>query len=102
MYKIKQGLTFRKITTRKIIRTILLSAFILCRYILAAQDQQVELVRAIRSGELPEIDINCITQDSAGFLWIGTWKGLYRYDGQFVDRIRPGAASLQQICQEIG
>ncbi|MBP7507132.1 MAG: response regulator [Prolixibacteraceae bacterium] len=30
---------------------------------------------------LPEGAINCIAQDSYGFIWIGTWKGLFRYDG---------------------
>ena len=31
--------------------------------------------------ELPEGAVNCIEQDEEGFIWIGTWKGLYRYDG---------------------
>ena len=31
--------------------------------------------------DLPEGAVNCIVQDNAGFIWIGTWKGLYRYDG---------------------
>ncbi|MBN2263852.1 MAG: response regulator [Prolixibacteraceae bacterium] len=31
--------------------------------------------------DLPEGAVNCIVQDKAGFIWIGTWKGLYRYDG---------------------
>ncbi|HPR30882.1 MAG TPA: two-component regulator propeller domain-containing protein [Prolixibacteraceae bacterium] len=30
---------------------------------------------------LPEGAVNCLAQDDDGFLWIGTWKGLYRYDG---------------------
>ncbi|MFZ4548285.1 MAG: ligand-binding sensor domain-containing protein, partial [Bacteroidales bacterium] len=48
------------------------------------QDDPINLVPAIPSSQLPEIDINSIAQDSAGFIWIGTWKGLYRYDGRNV------------------
>jgi len=33
------------------------------------------------SARLPEGAINCLAQDSYGFIWIGTWKGLFRYDG---------------------
>lgn len=51
---------------------------------LQGQEAHIELVPAIRATELPEIDINCIAQDSAGFIWIGTWKGLFRYDGRSV------------------
>ena len=51
---------------------------------LKGQEQSIELIPALRGTELPEIDINSIAQDSAGFLWIGTWKGLYRYDGREV------------------
>ena len=31
--------------------------------------------------DLPEGAINCLAQDEAGFIWLATWKGLYRYDG---------------------
>lgn len=33
---------------------------------------------------LPEGAINCLAQDNYGFVWIGTWKGLFRYDGYSV------------------
>jgi len=48
------------------------------------QNDPISLVPAIPSSLLPEIDINSIAQDSAGFIWIGTWKGLFRYDGRNV------------------
>ncbi len=51
---------------------------------ITAQEHHIELVPAVRNGELPSIDINCIAQDSLGFLWVGTWKGLFRYDGREV------------------
>ncbi len=49
-----------------------------------SQPSRLELIQAVSSDALPGIDINCITQDSAGFIWIGTWKGLFRYDGREV------------------
>jgi signal transduction histidine kinase/ligand-binding sensor domain-containing protein/CheY-like chemotaxis protein len=30
---------------------------------------------------LPNGSVNCMIQDSTGFIWMGTWKGLFRYDG---------------------
>lgn len=33
---------------------------------------------------LPEGAVNGLDQDNAGFIWMGTWKGLYRYDGYAV------------------
>jgi signal transduction histidine kinase/ligand-binding sensor domain-containing protein/DNA-binding response OmpR family regulator len=62
----------------------LLGTILLLSSMIKAQEYHVELVPAVRNGELPNIDINCIAQDSLGFLWIGTWKGLFRYDGREV------------------
>ncbi len=30
---------------------------------------------------MDNLDVNCIAQDRAGYLWVGTEDGLYRYDG---------------------
>lgn len=32
-------------------------------------------------GPFPDSRVNCLLQDSLGFLWVGSSKGLYRYDG---------------------
>ena len=34
--------------------------------------------------------VTCIFEDRAGFIWIGTERGLNRYDGQRVERYEPG------------
>ncbi len=34
------------------------------------------------SAGLGNLDVNCIAQDRAGYLWVGTENGLYRYDGR--------------------
>ena len=31
---------------------------------------------------LPDNSVNAIAEDSLGFLWVGTWNGLARYDGR--------------------
>jgi len=39
-------------------------------------------------GGLPDNSINDIAQDEYGFLWIGSWSGLSRYDGLHVQSFR--------------
>jgi ligand-binding sensor domain-containing protein len=31
---------------------------------------------------LGNLNINCLAQDRAGYMWVGTENGLYRYDGR--------------------
>ena len=31
---------------------------------------------------LTNLDVDCLMQDSTGFLWVGTENGLFRYDGR--------------------
>lgn len=50
--------------------------------------------------------VNCILQDSDGMLWIGTWDGLNRYDGQAFHVIsfggdNPGRGLLSNVVREL-
>src|SRR5690606_11851278 len=49
----------------------------------AASAQPAHLVfkQFTQSEGLPDYTIQAVTRDQAGFLWIGTQKGLNRYDG---------------------
>lgn len=49
-------------------------------YVLAQQQQVRFRPISFREG-LAQSPISCIFQDKQGFIWIGNWKGLTRYDG---------------------
>ncbi len=50
---------------------------------------------------LSQSSINCVIQDREGFLWIGTWSGLMRYDGYkttvFHSENKPGKIQSNKI-----
>jgi signal transduction histidine kinase/DNA-binding response OmpR family regulator/ligand-binding sensor domain-containing protein len=62
------------------IRILLLAFFINAGMHVVAQ-QGMFIEELTRKTELPEGTINCLAQDQFGFIWIGTYRGLYRYDG---------------------
>ena len=39
--------------------------------------------------EILQSTVNCVHQDRRGFMWFGTWAGLYRYDGLHVRPFKP-------------
>src|ERR1700733_13569798 len=45
------------------------------------------------SRELPEAAVMALTQDRAGFLWVGTQGGLARYDGYHFRSFLPNASA---------
>ena len=47
---------------------------------ISASEAQRFSFRNVSKG-LGNLTVNCIAQDSSGFLWMGTENGLYRYDG---------------------
>ena len=66
-------------------------------WVFGQPQQKAGLVRfehfSIQDG-LSQLNVECITQDAKGFLWVGTQDGLNRYDGyqfkhHFSDRSEP-------------
>lgn len=46
-----------------------------------AKQQEMYIESLTSKTNLPEGTINCMAQDEFGFVWIGTYRGLFRYDG---------------------
>ena len=57
---------------------LIISPFIFDNYV-SAQDLQFNTL-TVNDG-LTQHDVSCIMQDSYGFIWVGTYDGLNRYDG---------------------
>jgi ligand-binding sensor domain-containing protein/signal transduction histidine kinase len=48
---------------------------------LIAQKDNIRFKRISKEQGLSQVSVNCILQDSKGFMWFGTQEGLNRYDG---------------------
>ncbi|KPL10053.1 MAG: hypothetical protein AMS26_21985 [Bacteroides sp. SM23_62] len=48
---------------------------------LLSQTENYTIEAIPKTAELSDITVNCVLQDSEGFMWFGTSIGLYRYDG---------------------
>lgn len=63
-------------------RTIFLTfLFFIIIYSSTYSQPDYKFERPSFSDQLENISVNCIHQDYFGFIWLGTVKGLYRYDG---------------------
>src|SRR5680860_115746 len=67
--------------------TLYVCYFICSCALLSAQFEQKLAFTPIDNG-LSNEWVSCITQDSIGFIWIGTQDGLYRYDGYRFEVLR--------------
>ena len=73
--------------------------FFLFRFILNAQDIKYE-VREYSSREgLSQSVVNCVLQDSRGYIWAGTQDGLNKFDGYHFKVFKPDAEVPNSISQ---
>lgn len=80
----------------------LVMALLACHLLLAAQPEVYHFEKLPESLAAPNSTINCILQDKRGFLWLGTWSGLFRYNGYEIQQFRqasgrPGSLQSDQI-----
>jgi diguanylate cyclase (GGDEF)-like protein len=53
------------------------------------------------SAGLDDLNVNCMAQDRAGYLWVGTENGLYRYDGNRFRKYGPADGLHARTIQNL-
>jgi signal transduction histidine kinase/ligand-binding sensor domain-containing protein/CheY-like chemotaxis protein len=82
-------------------RIIYLLVLLLCGIQVSGQKKLVQFDHlGVREG-LPDGFITDITQDSKGYIWIGSYEGLYKYDGTNVIAADLGAANTSLTTNRI-
>ncbi|MCU0428716.1 MAG: ATP-binding protein [Cytophagaceae bacterium] len=67
--------------------------FFMLSYGLELKAQEAQLWQRMGVGQgLIDDFVECITEDSRGFLWVGTWSGISRYDGKNFTHFRKGSS----------
>ena len=66
---------------RGILRTSLIIVMLVNTIGLSGQNQQIELIPAAKSTDLPEIDINCIVQDKIQTYPLGSFLTDFAFSG---------------------
>ena len=72
---------------------LILSLFI----INSLEAQELHFNKLTVNDGLTQHDVSCITQDSFGFIWIGTYDGLNRYDGFQVKSYRSSSKNKNSL-----
>ena len=80
LYNFSMAYQNTKAWKKALLRAVVLFLFWIPTY-LAAQDGDIRFGRISVEDGLSQNAVNCICQDSKGFLWFGTQDGLNRYDG---------------------
>jgi len=68
--------------------------------VLSTSAQTPRFQRLTTDDGLSDNAVNCVLRDRAGFLYIGTERGLDRYDGQRVDSVPGAAFAIAAITQD--
>lgn len=78
---------------KKPLQWIIVSLSLMVSAVLTAQTTKSRFQHLTIEDGLPQNLVDCMLQDSQGFMWMGTWNGLCRYDGyefEVYDHTTPG------------
>lgn len=79
--------SFMKIVADDLVNKIiiLVSILVMTGSSLHAQEKAIRFQHITTEDGLAQNMVDCILQDSQGFMWFGTWNGLSRYDGYKIE-----------------
>lgn len=87
--------------------TTLFVIFIMVTVASAKNEVHYQFRHVDYNDKLSSKNVKCITEDSYGFVWLGTKNGLHRYDGTTINRIRcydyakrHGNDNIGAICED--
>ncbi|MBO4367420.1 MAG: histidine kinase, partial [Clostridia bacterium] len=66
-----------------------------------AQSENYSAVLYDNSNGLPTSEANAIAQTSEGFIWIGSYSGLIRYDGNTFERMDSTTGVASVVCLHV-
>ena len=69
-------------------------------WVCAASAQEPTFSRLPEDMVVSNVAATAMYQDKQGFLWIGTWNGLYRYDGYNLKKFKLTITSPDEIKGE--
>lgn len=75
------GMTVRMLSLNVLLAFILSPSLIHANNLEQTTSQHIRNYNIMQLGDMPQSEINCIFQDSQGFMWLATLGGLYRFDG---------------------
>ncbi|MBN1337901.1 MAG: histidine kinase [Bacteroidales bacterium] len=79
--------------------SLLLLIILICGLFRAAPAQEYSFSEWLTAGNLDNARMQALCQDHKGFMWTGTSRGLYRYDGYELEEVMlPGSSGVSVTC----
>jgi hypothetical protein len=72
-----------------------------CCFVISAAAQSNHFITYNKSSGLPDDNVTCMLTDSRGFIWVGTFNGLSRYDGTHFYNFPQGSFESNQLAGDI-
>ena len=82
-------------------KQIILSLIVLsCAFITGNAQEELLFRHLTRNEGLLHDNVTCIVQDSLGYMWFGSHRGLNRYDGYSIDSYKYENAIINSVYEQ--